>query len=409
MIKLTSKKVDKIVKKSQGIGRGFRRMDYSPEELNAKGQEIDITQFFNSPNSIMDLVLDLNSINFSSRDDEEKIFEIWQRSNKKNNLEISESEGRKLLNRGYLTTSNGKYEFTQKALKSIKSSILAKKPFFEWDTINKTAAFKKKSSLSLSMFSRYYSLMNNDNGSVSAYEVPNDEMTEKALRSLTPTQRGQIKKNSLKVIIPAEFFNNSDNNNANRELDPSVNPNPYVNTEGPPPPEATYDLHTFTNSKLLGMIKNCKNKGLKEVIANELGNRGLKTRLIAHNEATRAMGLMHSEPLKNDECALFIFSHYDESDHRQNAHYQYMKSWIDPSKNPGFWNKNVSFPIDVAFYDKDGILVAIRQLEANQLEPVFSGSNDIRWVIETQKGWYKKNGLDVGSSIWEVMEGLPRM
>lgn len=409
MISLKSKKANKITKKAQAIGRGFRRIDYSPEELNARSQEIDITQFFNSPNSIIDLVLDMNSLNFSSQEDNKKVFDIWQKSNNNKSLEVSDTEGQKLLNRGYLTANNGKYEFTQKALKSIKDMILSKKPDFDWEGIAKTASLKKTSALSLSMFSSYYELLNNENGTVVSYKVPNDQNTKKALSVLpSDTVENIMKKsNSAYVIIPADLVDRKDNAKVEEKFEPSHNP--YVNTEGPPPPEATYDLNTFTNSKLFGMLKHCNNKDMKNVIASELECRGLKTRFVAYNEATREKGLMHSEPLKDNECALFIFSVHDESDHRQSQHYQYMKPWIDPSRNPGFWNKNVSFPIDVAFYDRDGILVAVKQLEPNQLEPVFSGSDNVRWVIETQKGWYEKNGLKAGSSIYEVLEGLPRM
>ena len=75
-------------------------------------------------------------------------------------------------------------------------------------------------------------------------------------------------------------------------------------------------------------------------------------------------GLMFQKPLMANDAILFEFS---------------------DDRHIGIWNKNVSFPIDVAFFDKNQYLINIEQLEAYQVINV-NASRPYRYVIETRKG-----------------------
>ena len=86
--------------------------------------------------------------------------------------------------------------------------------------------------------------------------------------------------------------------------------------------------------------------------------------LIADNELTRQMGLMHRKPLKKTECAFFNFP-------REGKH--------------SFWNKNVDFPISLIFCDSEQKVQDVKFLEAQQLNSVTSDSFDIKYVIEAHK------------------------
>ncbi len=87
--------------------------------------------------------------------------------------------------------------------------------------------------------------------------------------------------------------------------------------------------------------------------------------LYASNAEKREKGLMFTEPLKNDECALFIFP------------------------RPGdysFWNKNVSYPLDIVFCDQNNKVVAKKYMNAQSTKSCRSNNANIKYVIEFIKG-----------------------
>lgn len=101
----------------------------------------------------------------------------------------------------------------------------------------------------------------------------------------------------------------------------------------------------------------------------------LKIRFVANNELSLRLGLMHQEPLEENECALFEFP-------RLGKH--------------AFWNKNVEFPISLIFCDTNGTIRDIGYLEAQQERLVSPNSYDIKYVIEAHSSLPKKLGLKTG-------------
>jgi len=104
---------------------------------------------------------------------------------------------------------------------------------------------------------------------------------------------------------------------------------------------------------------------------NWLSDDKLSLRFIASTPQELSRGLMHQDPLKSNEGALFVY----------------------PKPVDGrFWNKNVSFPIDVGFFDEDKRLIDVRRLEAGQEEAVGS-SKPFQFVLEAPEGYFRnKNG-----------------
>ena len=88
-------------------------------------------------------------------------------------------------------------------------------------------------------------------------------------------------------------------------------------------------------------------------------------------------GLMFAKPLGEDEGVLFAF---------------------DSDVMSGFWNKNVFFPIDIAFFDKNGYLINVETVKRNQLLTVNS-HKPYRFVIETRKDWFKDHKISEGMSM----------
>lgn len=86
----------------------------------------------------------------------------------------------------------------------------------------------------------------------------------------------------------------------------------------------------------------------------------MKVRFVADTPYDRAKGLMYSQPLANDEIAIFKF---------------------DTDSTSGFWNRNVNYGIKVTFFDNNFNIVGIKDLDANQAEIVTS-LKPYRYAVE---------------------------
>lgn len=86
----------------------------------------------------------------------------------------------------------------------------------------------------------------------------------------------------------------------------------------------------------------------------------MKVRFTAETPYDRARGLMFSKPLASNEMAVFKF---------------------DSDSTSGFWNRNVSYPIKVVFFDNNFNMVGIKDLNAEQREQVYP-VKPYRYVVE---------------------------
>jgi len=97
-------------------------------------------------------------------------------------------------------------------------------------------------------------------------------------------------------------------------------------------------------------------------------------RFVANNNESRAKGLMFASPLAEDEAALFIFPHSDRY---------------------GFWNKNVSFKLSLAFLNENQQIVDIKDLEPESHE-VVSPDRSAKYVVEASGGIFDRLGIKTG-------------
>jgi len=102
---------------------------------------------------------------------------------------------------------------------------------------------------------------------------------------------------------------------------------------------------------------------------------------LADTEARRRTGLMYRASLSDNKGMFFIFN--ELGDHT-------------------FWNKNVNFPIDIGFFNEDGELLNIRSAEKDCTLPVKSGFNNIKYVLEVNKDFFKKNDISLGDRIIDL-------
>ncbi len=94
---------------------------------------------------------------------------------------------------------------------------------------------------------------------------------------------------------------------------------------------------------------------------------------IADTAAERAMGLSGTQALPEGMGLLFVF----ESD-----------------GTPGFWMKDMLFPIDIVWISANGEVVGIEeQVSPDSFPTIFQPVEPVRYVLEVPGGFSAKNNL----------------
>lgn len=107
--------------------------------------------------------------------------------------------------------------------------------------------------------------------------------------------------------------------------------------------------------------------GAKEIIAE-----------MATTDAQRMAGMMFRTQMGEDEGMLFAFPR----PHRT-----------------GFWMKNTLIPLSCAYLDSEGEILEIHDMVPKNETPIVAGSDRIVFVLETNKGWFERNKIGVGTVV----------
>ena len=97
---------------------------------------------------------------------------------------------------------------------------------------------------------------------------------------------------------------------------------------------------------------------------------------VAARPEERAKGLSGRENLGTDRGMLFVIE----------------------ERGPGFWNKDVSFPLSLAFVSACGVIVDIQDMLPFSLE-IHSTGHEYRYGIEANQGWFERRGVRVGDRV----------
>ena len=109
--------------------------------------------------------------------------------------------------------------------------------------------------------------------------------------------------------------------------------------------------------------------------------------LPADTDADRVQGLMGVEELAEDTGMLF--------------------RW--PNTAPrSFWMKDTPLPLDIAYISEKGDIMSIESLEPFSLKSVVS-PGPASCALEVNRGWFDKNGVEVGDFVAGVFNDLPRL
>lgn len=103
---------------------------------------------------------------------------------------------------------------------------------------------------------------------------------------------------------------------------------------------------------------------------------------IADEENERMTGLMFRTKMPENEGMLFIFEN---------------------ERVLAFWMKNTRIPLTIAYADRLGKIVDIQDMEpASEMDMnprTYPSAQPAQFALEMNKGWFKKNGVNIGDKI----------
>ena len=99
---------------------------------------------------------------------------------------------------------------------------------------------------------------------------------------------------------------------------------------------------------------------------------------IADTPRSEEIGLMYRPPLPADRGMLFE---------------------MGPPQEADFWMKHCPVSLSAAYIDPSGVIQEIHLLEANNTNSVVSMSQNIRFVLETNEGWFQRHHIKSGVAI----------
>ncbi|MFT4623392.1 MAG: uncharacterized membrane protein (UPF0127 family) [Myxococcota bacterium] len=101
---------------------------------------------------------------------------------------------------------------------------------------------------------------------------------------------------------------------------------------------------------------------------------------VAATPEDRAMGLMHRTSMPDDRGMLFVYKE---------------------EKPLSFWMKNTQLPLSIAFADRSGKIVKIKDMTPFSTAPVKSLYPAI-YALEVNKGWFERNRIEAGALLTEL-------
>jgi len=106
---------------------------------------------------------------------------------------------------------------------------------------------------------------------------------------------------------------------------------------------------------------------------------------VARTSAQKSQGLMERRSLPDSSGMLFVYTE-------------------DQAADAGFWMYRTRIPLDIAFADAAGIVVAIRRMEPCTAQlasgcPTYAPDAEYRYALEVNAGFFARHGIRVGSRV----------
>ena len=97
---------------------------------------------------------------------------------------------------------------------------------------------------------------------------------------------------------------------------------------------------------------------------------------IADENHERMAGMMHRTTMPENEGMLFVFPYPHQT---------------------GFWMKNTTVPLSIAYIDRASRVIEIYDLHPLNTKPAESRSARVQYALEVNQGWFAKNGIQPGT------------
>ena len=97
---------------------------------------------------------------------------------------------------------------------------------------------------------------------------------------------------------------------------------------------------------------------------------------VADENLERQAGMMHRTTMPKNEGMLFVFPRPHQT---------------------GFWMKNTTVPLSIAYIDRASRVIEIYDLHPLNTQPVESRSTRVQYALEVNQGWFAKNGIQPGT------------
>ena len=107
----------------------------------------------------------------------------------------------------------------------------------------------------------------------------------------------------------------------------------------------------------------------------KVGNAGVVVEVLRTHLQFRT-GMMFRDELTNDAGMLFVYRH---------------------AKRASFYMRNTRLPLSCAYMNSEGIILELHDLEPLNCTPIRSASEEIRFVLEVNRGWFARLGVGIGA------------
>ena len=97
---------------------------------------------------------------------------------------------------------------------------------------------------------------------------------------------------------------------------------------------------------------------------------------VADSPAEWAKGLMYRKSLPENYGMLFVFPR---------------------PRRASFWMQNTYVPLSIAFLNREGEILEIREMQPLDETPIMSWSDDVWFALEVSQGWFEKNKIQAGN------------
>lgn len=99
---------------------------------------------------------------------------------------------------------------------------------------------------------------------------------------------------------------------------------------------------------------------------------------IALSETEQRVGLMHRDELAPDHGMLFVY---------------------EEPQRLSFWMKNTLIPLDLGFFDAEGVLLQVVRLYPHDQTAKSSASEAVQFGLEMNQGWFRAQGITPGAQL----------